>query len=162
MSMRGTAAALLSASGAAMVVAGPVLAAMGGKGRAQIRAELRRQVITFPDKGLPGELAAQAGRQVLTGPQAMMFAEVIGRNVAQATGGRTYAEVSAELLAADEDDPKLAALRQTAFTGQMLRAGLLNAYQAWQVTSLVIGLGGLLTGAGAALLATGAVLAQDR
>ncbi|GAA2841775.1 hypothetical protein GCM10020220_033450 [Nonomuraea rubra] len=161
--VRGAAAILLGAAGAAMVAAGPVMALKGARGRADIRAELRGQAISFPGQAI--SLSGQAppagapGRDVLTGPQARAFAEVIGRNVLAATGGRTYAEVSAELMAAGGDDEALTRLRQTAFTGQMLRASLLNAYQAWQVTTLVIGLGALLTVTGAALLAASALLA---
>jgi hypothetical protein len=154
-----TAVALLGAAGAAMTAAGPVMAARGIKARAEIQAELRGQSISFPGKGLPDDLAAHQSRAVLTGPQARAFAEVIGNNVLMATGGRSYGEISAELHAAGGDDEKLEGLRQTAFTGQMLRASLLNAYQAWQITTLVIGLGTLLTMTGAALLATGTTLA---
>ncbi|MDF2710210.1 MAG: hypothetical protein K0R62_5862 [Nonomuraea muscovyensis] len=153
--VRRTAVALLGAAGAAMLVAGPVMVVRGGKGRAEIRSELRGQSITFPDKGP----AADAGRAVLTGPEARRYAQVIEGNVRAATGGRTYAEVSADLMAAGGADEKLAALRQTAFTGQMLRASLLNAYQAWEVTTLVVGLGAVLTGSGAALTATAWLLA---
>ncbi|MGW0060408.1 hypothetical protein ACWDTT_10820 [Streptosporangium sandarakinum] len=156
--VRAAAAGLLGAAGAAMTAAGPVMAARGWKARADIQAELREQSISFPGKGLPAELAAHEGKPVLTGPQARAYAQVIGHNVLTATGGRTYAEVSAELLAAGGDDERLAALRQTAFTGQMLRASLLNAYQAWQLSTLVTGLGALLTVTGAALLATSTTL----
>ncbi|MFB4270601.1 hypothetical protein [Nonomuraea sp. GTA35] len=149
----------LAAAGVAMVVAGPVMAVKGFQGRADIQSELRGQGITFPGHGLSGAARAQQGRPVLTGPQARLFAEMIGQNVLAATGGRTYAEVSAELMAAGGADEKLTKLRQTAFTGQMLRASLLNAYQAWQVTTLVIGLGALLVVVGAALLAASVLLA---
>ncbi|MFI9596472.1 hypothetical protein [Nonomuraea sp. NPDC052265] len=159
--VRGAASALLGAAGAAMVAAGPVMAARGVQARAEIRDELRRQAISFPGKGLPAGLAAHQGRDVLTGPQARAYAQVIGRNVLTATGGRTYAQVSAALFEAGGEDAELEGLRQTAFTGQMLRASLLNAYQAWQLGNLVIGLGGLLTVTGAALLASGATLAAD-
>lgn len=157
--VRAAAVLLLGAAGAAMVAAGPVMATQGIKARAEIQAELREQSISFPDKGLPAELAAHHGCPVLTGPQARAYAQVIGHNVLTATGGRTYAQVSAELFAAGGDDEKLAGLRQTAFTGQMLRASLLNAYQAWQLSTLVIGLGVLLTVTGAALLAASTTLA---
>ncbi|MGR6915657.1 hypothetical protein ACU635_15550 [[Actinomadura] parvosata] len=156
--VRGAAVLLLAAAGTAMVTAGPVMALKGARGRADIRAELRDQSITFPHRAPTDEAP---GRVVLTGPQARAFAEVIGRNVLAATGGRTYAEVSAELMAAGGDDEALARLRQTAFTGQMPRASLLNAYQAWQVTTLVIGLGALLTVTGAALLAASTLLATS-
>ncbi|MFG3437595.1 hypothetical protein ACGF0J_10165 [Nonomuraea sp. NPDC047897] len=155
---RRTAVAVLGGAGAAMLVAGPVMVVRGRKGRAEIRAELRAQSITFPDGGPVGD----AGRAVLTGPEARRYAQVIEGNLRTATGGRTYAQVSADLMAAGGADEKLAALRRTAFTGQMLRASLLNAYLAWQVTTLVIGLGALLTGSGAALAATaGWLLAED-
>ncbi|AQZ63144.1 unnamed protein product [[Actinomadura] parvosata subsp. kistnae] len=151
--------ALLGAAGAAMMVAGPVMVALGVKARAEIKTELRGQAISFPGKGLPDDLAAHQGRAVVTGSQARAFAQVIGNNVLMATGGRSYGEISAELHAAGGDDEKLEVLRQTAFTGQMLRASLLNAYQAWQITTLVIGLGTLLTITGAALLAASTTLA---
>ncbi|TXK40981.1 hypothetical protein [Nonomuraea sp. C10] len=156
MSMLQAAVTLLGAVGAAMVLSGPVMAIQGVRGRAEIRRELRGQGISFPRTGPPAVLA---GRAVVTGPQARAFADVIGDNVLAATGGRTYAQVSAELMAAPGGDDELAALRQTAFTGQMLRASLLNAYQAWQVTTLVIGLGALLTATGAALLTASIALA---
>ncbi|MFG1947193.1 hypothetical protein [Nonomuraea sp. NPDC048826] len=156
MSMLQAAVTLLGAVGAAMVLSGPVMAIQGVRGRARIGRELRDQGISFPGRGVPASLA---GRPVVTGPQARDFAEVIGNNVRTATGGRTYAQVSAELMAAPDGDDKLTALRQTAFTGQMLRATLLNAYQAWQVTTLVIGLGTLLTATGVALIAAGIALA---
>ncbi|TMR96843.1 hypothetical protein [Nonomuraea basaltis] len=157
--VRATAVALLGGTGAVLMAAGPIMAARGIKARAEIQTELRGQSITFPDKGLPNDLAAHQGRAVLTGSQARTFARVIGHNVLMATGGRTYGEISAELHAAGSDDEKLAGLQQTAFTGQMLRASLLNAYQAWQLTTLIIGLGALLTMTGAALIAASTAFA---
>lgn len=157
--VRGAAVGLLGAAGVAMVAAGPVMAAQGWKARVEIKGELRDQAITFPRGGLPAKIASYHGKPVVTGPQARAYAQVIGNNVLAATGGRTYAEVSAELHAAGGTDEKLAELRQTAFTGQMLRASLLNAYQAWQLSTLAMGLGALLTATGAALLATGATIA---
>ncbi|HEX4816340.1 MAG TPA: hypothetical protein VFV66_26660 [Nonomuraea sp.] len=157
--VRTIAVALLGAAGAAMMAAGPIMAARGIKARAEIQAELRGQSISFPDKGLPDDLAAHQGRAVLTGSQARDFAQVIGNNVLMTTGGRTYGEISAELYAAGGDEEKLEGLRQTAFTGQILRASLLNVYQAWQLTTLVIGLGALLTLTGAALLSASTTLA---
>ncbi|MGQ4376294.1 hypothetical protein ACN6K9_006569 [Streptomyces sp. SAS_267] len=147
------AGALLKTVGAALAVAGPVMVWRGRGGRTEIRTELAAQKITFPDHGLPAELAAHTGRRVETGSQAYAYAEFIKGNVAHATGGRTYAEISAELHAAS-DDEKLAELRQTAFMGQSLRASLMSAYQAWQLTTLVTGLGAALTGLGVALAAT--------
>ncbi|UXY25558.1 hypothetical protein [Streptomyces sp. HUAS TT20] len=143
--------ALLKAMGAAMLAAGPVMLWRSRSGRNEIRNELTAQKIAFPEQGLPAHLAAFAGRPVETGPEARAFADMIKGNLAIATNGRTYSEISAELNAA-RDDEKLAKLRQTAFMGETLRASLMSAYQAWQITSLVTGLGALLTGVGAALV----------
>ncbi|MFF5187618.1 hypothetical protein ACFY30_28295 [Streptomyces sp. NPDC000345] len=153
------AATLLATTGLALAAAGPVMLVRGRGGRKQIRAELAAQKITFPGHGLPAELAAHAGRRVETGPEARAYAEFIKGNLAHATGGRTYAEITAELHAAG-DDEKLTALRQTAFMGQSLRASLMSAYQAWELTTLVTGLGAALTGLGAALVATADALAS--
>ena len=144
----------LAAVGAALLLAGPILIERGITGRRRIRAELSQQKIVFPaGDGLPAGLARYAGTQVSTGAQAQAFADLIGQHVAQATGGRTYAQVVDEWQATGSSDERLAKLRQTAFMGQTLRGSLLGAYQAWQITVLVIGLGALLTATGAAFLA---------
>lgn len=150
---------LLGTAGTALALAGPVMVLRGRSGRKEIRGELAAQKITFPEHGLPAALAAYAGRRVETGPDAHAYAEFIKGNLALATGGRTYAEITSELHAAGGDDDKLAKLRQTAFMGQSLRASLMSAYQAWHLTTLVTGLGAALTGLGAALVATADALA---
>ncbi|TDQ53735.1 hypothetical protein [Actinorugispora endophytica] len=143
---------LLTAVGAAMLAAGPVMVVRGVLGRREIRAELAEQRITFPEKeGLP------AGRPVTTGIQAKAFADVIKGNLAKATGGRAYSEISAEITAGNRDEA-LARLRQTAFTGETLRASLMSAYQAWLLTTLVTALGALLAALGAALVVLGQAL----
>ncbi|WP_374985068.1 hypothetical protein [Streptomyces fradiae] len=156
------AAALLGAVGAALAAAGPVMVWRGRGGRREIRAELAAQRIAFPEHGLPEGLAAHAGREVATGPDARAYAEYIKGNLARATGGRTYAEISAELHGAGGRDEKLAEVRQTAFMGESLRASLMSAYQAWHLTTLVTCLGAALTGLGAALVATADALAPGR
>lgn len=145
--------ALTRSVGVALLAAGPVMLVRGLGGRRQIRAELAAQRITFPDSGLPAGLARHAGSPVGTGPQAHAYAALIKDHLAHATNGRTYAEITDELQSTGGDDEKLARLRQTAFMGETLRASLLSAYQAWHLTTLVSGLGTLLTGLGAALLA---------
>ncbi|WP_449060357.1 hypothetical protein [Planomonospora algeriensis] len=42
--------------------------------------------------------------------------------------------------------------------GETLRASLMTAYQAWQLTSLTVGLGVVLMGTGAAFVTVGAAL----
>jgi hypothetical protein len=157
---RRRAGALLGTVGTALAVVGPVMVLRGRSGRKEIRAELADQKIAFPERGLPAELAAHAGRRVETGPEAHAYAEFIKGNLARTTGGRTYAEITTELHLAGGDDEKLSELRQTAFMGQSLRASLMSAYQAWHLTTLVTGLGVALTGLGAALVATATALAE--
>ncbi|MEU5609180.1 hypothetical protein AB0H03_10695 [Streptomyces sparsogenes] len=154
---------LVRTVGAALLAAGPVMLLRGRQGRKEIRTELAAQKITFPDHGLPAHLAALAGQSVATGPRAHAYADLIKDHVAKATGGRTYAEITEELHATGNDDEKLAQLRQTAFMGETLRGSLLSAYQAWHLTTLVMALGGAVTGLGAALVATAEALgAQPR
>jgi hypothetical protein len=74
-----------------------------------------------------------------------------GRRAKEATGGKTYSQVSAAAQAAPTDT-KLAGLKQTAFMGESLRGSLMGAYQAWEVTYLVEGLGLAFTGVGAVTL----------
>lgn len=149
---------LVGAVGAAMLAAGPVMVIRGLGGKKEIRDELTAQKITFPEGGLPDSLASFAGQRVETGPQARAYSEVIKGHLASATGERTYSELSTELLASGEKDEKLVELRQTAFMGETLRASLMSAYQAWEITTLVTGLGALFTGLGTALMASAKAL----
>jgi hypothetical protein len=55
---------LLGAAGAALAPAGPVMLLRGGTGRNGIRAEPAAREITFPERRLPVEPAAHAGRRV--------------------------------------------------------------------------------------------------
>ncbi|CAM5568532.1 hypothetical protein SAURM35S_02946 [Streptomyces aurantiogriseus] len=58
---------LLGTVGIALAVAGPVMVWRGRSGRKEIRTELAAQKIIFPERGLPAELAAHAGRRVESG-----------------------------------------------------------------------------------------------
>ncbi len=149
--------ALLLVVGAALLVAAATMSAHALAGRQRIRQELADQKICFPDaEHLPSAFTRYAGVQVRTGGQARAFADLIGTHVARATAGKTYAEISEELRACGGADDRLTKLRETAFMGQSLRASLLSAYQAWQLTTLVAGLGGLLAAIGLAFLALAA------
>ncbi|MBB6172295.1 hypothetical protein HNR23_002355 [Nocardiopsis mwathae] len=149
----------LGVVGVALLAAGPVMVLRGCGGKKEIRTELAAQKITFPvERGLPDELTAYAGKPVRTGAEARAYADLIKVHLDGATRGRTYSELSDEYYASGSADEKLADLRQTAFMGESLRASLMSAYQAWQLTTLVVGLGALLTALGAALIASGAAL----
>lgn len=141
--------------GLALLTAGPVMVIRGSKRMVEVRTELERQRIEFPDRAghLPTGLRHLAGRRVRSGADARACSELIRSHLDEATGGRSYGEITSELMASGNEDEKLADLRQRAFTGQSLRAGLLAAYQESNIALLVVGLGALFTGLGASLLA---------
>ena len=147
-------ATILGGTALLLLVAGPAMIVQGLLGRRNVERELSQQRISFPaGDGLPDGLRRYAGVPVRTGGQARAYSDLIGVHVTKATGGRTYAEVAEEWMAAGRTDERLARLRETAFMGQSLRGALLGAYQAWQVTLLVIALGAAFVAMGAAFLA---------
>jgi hypothetical protein len=158
---------LAALTGVALLVAGPIMIGVGVSGRHQVTQQLTAQQITFPANakaGLPAAEAGYAGQQVTTGPEAKAFSDMIETHIKEATGGKTYSQVSGEYLTALANKATPAATlatlsgeRQTAFMGESLRGSLLSAYQAWEVTYLVIGLGLAFTGIGAVTLFGGAV-----
>jgi hypothetical protein len=103
-----------------------------------------------------------AGQQLLTGQQAEAYADhFIAVHVAEAGGGKTYAQLSAEALA-QPTNTQLANLVNTVFRGETLRSMLLNAYGWWKVSQLMyifsliaFGLGGLSAIGSAFILVTG-------
>ncbi|HEV2344679.1 MAG TPA: hypothetical protein VGS97_11340 [Actinocrinis sp.] len=153
---------LTALTGFALLIAGPIMIGVGVSGQHQVTDQLTAQQITFPAKGssgLPAAQAAYGGQPVTTGDQAKAFSDMIETHIKEATGGLTYSQVSAQYLAASADKTtpaatltKLSGERQTAFMGESLRGSLLSAYQAWQITYLVIGLGIAFTGIGAVTL----------
>jgi hypothetical protein len=148
---------LLYVVGAILVVAGPALVVSGFLGRTQVRRELSDQHIVFPPADdLPAELTRYGGVRVTTGGQARADSTVLGEHGAAATKGRPDAQITDEWQAGGRTDERLGKLRETAFMGNSLRGALLGAYQAWQVTALVAGLGALLAAIGAVFLALGA------
>lgn len=164
---------LTALTGFALLIAGPIMIGVGVSGQHQVTDQLTAQQITFPAKGssgLPAAQAAYADQQVTTGAQAKAFSDMIETHIKEATGGLTYSQVSGKYMTASADKTtpaaaltKLSGERQTAFMGESLRGSLLSAYQAWEVTYLVIGLGIAFTGIGALTLLGGAVaLATNR
>jgi hypothetical protein len=156
--------ALVAATGIAFIAAGPVMVYEGLHGQHEVTSQLSEQLISFPAKGnagLPAAQAGYAGQQVTTGPQAKAYADMIETHVKDATGGLTYSQVSAKAMATPTDT-KLAGLKQTAFMGESLRGSLMGAYQAWEVTYLVEGLGVAFTGAGAVTLTVIALTEASR
>ncbi|HTJ67687.1 MAG TPA: hypothetical protein VL551_09180 [Actinospica sp.] len=154
-------------TGVALLVAGPIMIGVGVSGQHQVTDQLTAQQISFPANakaGLPAAESGYAGQTVTTGPQAKAFSDMIETHIKEATGGKTYSQVSGAYMAAMADKSTPAATlttlsneRQTAFMGESLRGSLLSAYQAWEVAYLVIGLGIAFTGIGAVTLFGAAV-----
>ncbi|MFD2768003.1 hypothetical protein [Micromonospora eburnea] len=149
---------LLALAGVLLLVAGPVMITQGVLGRRSIAHELASQRIAFPATDLPASLTRYARTPVRTGIQARAYSELIADHVTRATGGRTYAEIAEECMGAGRGDQRLDRLRQTAFMGETLRGALLGAYQAWQVSALVTGLGALVMLIGAVFVVLAAHL----
>jgi hypothetical protein len=161
---RGIFTLIAALAGLAMLIAGPIMIFKGFNGQSQIRTELSAQKIVFPAAGsesLPAALQSYAGQSVTTGPQAKAYSDMVETHVLAATSGQTYSQVSGTYQAMTDKTSatalKLSGLRQTAFMGESLRGSLLGAYQAWEVTMLVIGLGALVTGLGIVMFAAAAV-----
>jgi len=129
----------------------------------QVHDELAAQQVFFPaadqikpggaldPKEFPQEIRDQAGKQVLDGNQARIYAnDFIGKHLQGIDGGRTYAQIGAQVsglqaqqAGLSKTDPQYAALqnqittlnaqRDTVFKGEMLRGALLNSYGWWTV-----------------------------
>jgi hypothetical protein len=126
-----------------------------------VKDELTAQQVFFPTADqikaggaldpavFPQEIRDQAGNQVTDGNQARIYAnDFINIHLQGVAGGSTYASIgtkitaaSAALAAASKTDPNYATLqanvatlnaeKTTLFTGEMLRATLLNSWGWW-------------------------------
>ena len=77
-----------------------------------------------------------AGQQLVTGQQAQSYADnFIAVHIANMTGGKTYAQLSAAAMA-QPNNTKLAGEVATVFKGETLRSILLNAYGWWKVSQI--------------------------
>ena len=100
----------------------------------QIRQELAPQQIYFPADaahGLPADLSAYAGQQVLNGDQAHAYADkFIGLHLQEIGKGHPYSYWSGQAMQATDPKVKAAdqAIADTLFKGETLRS-MLN--QAW-------------------------------
>jgi hypothetical protein len=101
----------------------------------EVHTQLAAQQIFFPaanSKAVAApEFAAMrqyGGQQLTTGAQAEVYADhFIANHLKEASGGKTYAQLSAEAIA-QPNNAKLTAEVATAFKGETLRGLLLNAY----------------------------------
>ncbi len=112
----------------------------------QVHSQLSAQKIFFPkagDEGLKDPkigpyLSQYAGQQLTDGAQARAYADhYIAVHIEEMTGGKTYAQLSAEARA-NPDDAKAEAMVETTFKGETLRGLLLNAYAFWKMGQIAL------------------------
>src|SRR5690242_7585796 len=126
----------------ALVVAGGLLTWGHSFVTTNVHDQLAQQQIYFPPKAafahpkagteitpsMIPSVSQYAGQQLLTGDQARVYANnFIAVHLSEMPYGGVYSKISAAALA-NPKDPKLAALKQTTFTGTTLRGLLLEAY----------------------------------
>lgn len=169
--MRATLDKLISGAGlalaAVLLVAGGLLTWANAFIGDQVHEQLAMQDITMPEgdalAALPESdreaLEEYAGSQLDTGAEAKAFADhYILVHMNEASGGRTYEEVSGEYVSmtdeqkASAEGQELGNLRQTLFMGNTLRGLLLNGY-AFATIGAVAGIAAIVSFVGAGLLA---------
>jgi len=137
---RRTLDALLTTGGlivaAVLLVAGGLMTWASNFVADNVHTQLVAQRIDFPKAGsdqlndpkVKPYLEQYAGQPLTTGAQAKAYADhYIKVHLEEATGGKTYSELSAAARA-NPGDAKAAALVDLAFKGETLRGLLLNAY----------------------------------
>lgn len=142
--------ALLTTSGllvaAILLVAGGLMTWAHSFVNDQVTNQLSSQQIFFPAAGSPAlannqikpYLEQYAGQHLTTGAQAEAYADhFIAVHIAEMSGGKTYAQLSAASLA-NPSDTKLAGLVSTVFRGETLRGLLLNAYAFWKMGQIAL------------------------
>src|SRR6185369_11206301 len=172
--MRATLDKLISWAGvllaAVLLVAGGLLTWASSYIGGEVHDQLASQYITMPtnETGLADLPAADraaldqyAGQQLTTGPQAKAYADhYILVHMNEASGGKTYSEVSGQYIQQCTADPKaaatqectdLAGLRQTMFMGSTLRGLLLYGY-AFATMGTIAGIAAIFSFVGAAAL----------
>ncbi|RNI21374.1 hypothetical protein [Flexivirga caeni] len=130
----------------------------------QVHSQLSQQQITMPGgpalttPEMKKELGKYSGQQMTTGPQAKAYANYfIAAHLQEMTGGKSYAQISTQQMAAAAKDPnsaeaqKLTALKQEVFQGDTLRGLLLYGY-AFATMGTIAGIAAILSYIGAVLL----------
>jgi hypothetical protein len=144
----------------AVLIAGVALTLAGNYGRDLVHDQLAAQKIKFApydESGQNGdnyaaypELRDRAGTTVTDGLAARDFATYINAHVMEATGGKSYSEVSAAARANPQNE-ELAEVRRTALDGQLLAAIMWNTYGWWLLATVAFFAGIILLVAGLAL-----------
>jgi hypothetical protein len=129
--------------GVVFVGAGAYTVFRGFDARQQVESELIAQNIVTPgDASIPNA-------QVRDIPTAQSMADIIEVHAMNSTGGLTYAEM-------DREDPA----RQVALNAASLRTSLYTSIMAFEVSTLVMGLGLMIVVMGFAVGGLGVVLAS--
>jgi hypothetical protein len=156
---------LLMLVGVAFIGGGVYTTARGFDAKEEVREALVAQNITTPpDAAIPNALVQDAAT-------ADAMADVIGVHVAEATGGRTYAEMGRfltpdggdtsdekEALKDEAGNPVTNPTRNVAFQASALQTSLHTSHMAFNVADLVIGLGVLISVLGISLAGIGIAL----
>lgn len=111
--------------------------------RDQVKSELVAQNIVTPED------ARIPNTQVTDIPTARAMADIINEHALAASGGKTYSEM-------DRDDPA----RTTALNAANLRTSLYTSIMAFEISTLVMGLGLMILVMGVAIGGLGLVLAS--
>ncbi|MBO0845457.1 MAG: hypothetical protein J2P22_08595 [Nocardioides sp.] len=171
--MRATLDKLISGAGlllaVVLLVAGGLLWWAHSFIQDEVTSQLSDQNITMPTaqtglselpKADQNALAPYAGQQMTTGPQAKAYADhYIKVHLSEASGGKSYSEVSGQYLQQCSDPAKaqtascqkLGQLRQTMFMGSTLRGLLLYGY-AFATMGTIAGIGAIVSWVAAAIL----------
>jgi hypothetical protein len=135
-----------------------------------VQGQLAAQQITFPPAAafahpqagteitpsMIPSVSQYAGQQLVTGQQAEAYADhFIAVHIATMTGGKTYAQLSAQALA-QPSNAKLQGQVATVFKGETLRSMLLNAYGWWKVSQITYVISLVMFGLGTVTFLAGA------
>jgi hypothetical protein len=161
---------LLMVLGVAFVAAGGYAVYRGFDAHDQVKDELAAQNITTPDDAsIPNTLVDDPDT-------ARSMAEIIEVHALESSGGLTYAEMGRFTSAADPEDPAGTSnpdealigengqpvvnnARNTAFQASALRTSLYSSVMAFEVSTLVVGIGVLMLVLGFAVGGVGVALA---
>ncbi|HEX2702711.1 MAG TPA: hypothetical protein VHM72_04690 [Solirubrobacteraceae bacterium] len=129
---------------AGLIAVGAISIIGGSYDQSLVQQQLAPQKIYFPKPAEYADLAPYAGKQVLTGAQARLYAnDQLAPDINKVAGGKTYAQVSDAWIAGGMKNTVLASQRQTLFMGETLKGLLLNAWGWAQIGSYAI-LAGIL------------------
>jgi hypothetical protein len=157
---------MLMVLGAVFLVAGVYTIYRGVDARDQVRQELVAQNITTPDD------ASIPNARVEDIATARSMAEIIDKHALDSTEGRTYAEMgrylavnggdtndAEEAVTGADGRPVANPMRNVAFQASTLRTSLFSSIMAFEVATLVTGLGLMISALGIAVGGTGVAFA---